>query len=115
MTTIDTLVQFVPPPGHYLVVENRMDLMRHSILVLNRSIDPDYREEVKVTLFNASPHEYIISKGTKLAQIVAMPIVSVTCKPGVIITSCDTKKNQGMDRFFETTYGAGSDKVRNIV
>lgn len=53
--------------------------LKNGIVVLNSpgTIDPDYRGEVKVILYNASQDPYDVKKGQKIAQLVVAPRVTI--------------------------------------
>lgn len=60
-------------PGYEVQVRPRSGLaLKHQIGVLNSpgTIDPDYRGEVKVILFNFGKEDFIITHGMRIAQLV---------------------------------------------
>lgn len=63
------------PKGHHLEIRPRSGLaLKHGITVLNSpgTIDPDYRGEIMVILFNASDVPFDVHKGDRIAQAVVM-------------------------------------------
>lgn len=66
--------------------------MRKNVFVLNSpgTIDPGYRGEIGVLLFNLGRKEFVIQQGDRIAQIV----FNVICRPEFIIT----EKLEGSDR-----------------
>ncbi len=61
------------PPGVEAQIRPRSGLaFRHGIGILNSpgTIDPDYRGEIKVVLFNVSATNYEVKRGERIAQIV---------------------------------------------
>ena len=72
--------QFLPcgfalaiPPGYEGQVRSRSGLaLKHGIAVLNApgTIDSDYRGEVGVVLINHGDQPFVISRGTRIAQLV---------------------------------------------
>ena len=54
--------------------------MKHHIHVCAGVIDPDYIGEVKVLLFNAGRHYYLIKRGDPIAQLIlekaSLPILT---------------------------------------
>lgn len=52
---------------------------KNKITVLNSpgTIDPDYRDEIKVNLFNAGKEKFTVTKGMKIAQAVCCLTVRV--------------------------------------
>ena len=65
---------------------------KHGITVLNApgTIDSDYRGEVKVILINMSNDEFVIERGSRIAQIVIAPISKA--RLDVVLTLDDTKR-----------------------
>ena len=65
---------------------------KHGITVLNApgTIDSDYRGEVKVILINMSNDEFVIERGSRIAQIIIAPISKA--KLDVVLTLDDTKR-----------------------
>jgi len=69
------------PRGYEAQVRPRSGLaIRHGITVLNApgTIDSDYRGEVKVALINHGPHDFTISRGDRIAQLVVAPVEQAT-------------------------------------
>ncbi len=65
---------FEIPPGYEVQVRPRSGLaLRHGVTVLNApgTIDADYRGEVKVILANLGSAPFTISRGDRVAQLVA--------------------------------------------
>jgi dUTP pyrophosphatase len=59
------------PPGHEAQVRPRSGLgLKHSITVNFGTIDPGYRGEIRVIMFNLGRAEYVIEKGDRIAQLV---------------------------------------------
>jgi dUTP pyrophosphatase len=44
--------------------------LEHSITVNFGTIDPGYRGEIRVVMFNLSQNDYVIEKGDRIAQLV---------------------------------------------
>lgn len=61
-----------PAPGHFIMVCSRSGLAIKSVFVTNAPgiIDPDYRGEIKVLLYNASYETQWIEHGDRIAQLV---------------------------------------------
>jgi dUTP pyrophosphatase len=53
--------------------------LNHGLTVLNTpgTVDSNYRGEVGVVLFNTSNEDYLVKKGSKVAQIVLCPVFNV--------------------------------------
>ncbi len=59
------------PPGYEAQVRPRSGLgLKHSITVNFGTIDPGYRGEIRVIMFNLGHADYIIEKGDRIAQMV---------------------------------------------
>src|SRR5512135_214684 len=59
------------PPGHEAQVRPRSGLaLKHSITVNFGTIDPGYRGEIRVVMFNLSAGDYVIEKGDRIAQLI---------------------------------------------
>jgi dUTP pyrophosphatase len=68
------------PPGTEGQVRPRSGLAaKHGVGVLNSpgTIDPDYRGEVRVVLFNASERDYAVNTGDRIAQLVFSVLADV--------------------------------------
>lgn len=68
------------PAGHELQVRPRSGLaIKHGVTVINSpgTVDPDYRDEVKVLLVNLSDTPYTINPGERIAQAVLARFVVV--------------------------------------
>ena len=66
------------PPNTEAQIRPRSGLaLDHQVTVLNSpgTIDSDYRGELKIMLMNFGREEFIVSKGDRVAQIVAAPVV----------------------------------------
>jgi dUTP pyrophosphatase len=59
------------PAGYEAQVRPRSGMaLKHSITVNFGTIDPGYRGEIRVVMFNLSPGDYVIEKGDRIAQLV---------------------------------------------
>jgi len=59
------------PPGHEAQVRPRSGLaLKHSITVNFGTIDPGYRGEIRVVMFNLGRSDYTIEKGDRIAQLI---------------------------------------------
>jgi len=72
---ISTGLIMKPPSGHSILVCSRSGLALRSIFVTNAPgvIDPDYRGEIKVLLYNGSPVSQYIKHEDRVAQILILP------------------------------------------
>ena len=57
-------------PEHGCKIEGRSSLASLDIFPIGGIIDPGYRGEVKVRLYNGSNEEYLVFRGDKIAQLV---------------------------------------------
>ena len=70
---VPTGLSIALPPGFEFQVRPRSGLaLRHGIAVLNSpgTIDADYRGEIRVILANLGKAEFVIERGSRIAQIV---------------------------------------------
>jgi dUTP pyrophosphatase len=59
------------PPGCEAQVRPRSGMaLKHSITVNFGTIDPGYRGEIRVVMFNLSKADYVIEKGDRIAQLI---------------------------------------------
>ncbi len=66
----------------YVAIHIRSSLAAKGIQLANgvAVIDKDYRDEIKVLLYNSSDEMEIVSKGDKIAQMIVMPHHSYAAK-----------------------------------
>jgi dUTP pyrophosphatase len=78
-TNIPTGISVECPDGYFLFVCPRSGLGKYSISVTNSPglIDPDYRGEVRVLVYNGSNVNYWVQHDERIAQLVIMPITPV--------------------------------------
>lgn len=69
-----------PPAGHFVMVCSRSGLAAKSIIVMNAPgiIDPDYRGELRVLIYNGGLESHYVQHGDRIAQLFLMPVVSAT-------------------------------------
>ena len=69
-----------PPPGHYVLVLPRSGLGKHSITITNSPglIDPDFRGEISVLVYNGSYINQWIEHDQRIAQLIIVPLVNVS-------------------------------------
>jgi dUTP pyrophosphatase len=66
------------PPGYEAQVRPRSGLgLKHSITVNFGTIDPGYRGEIRVIMFNLGLADYTIEKGDRIAQLIVSRYESV--------------------------------------
>lgn len=77
---VPTGIRLALDPGYEAQVRPRSGLaLRHAVTVLNTpgTIDADYRGEVCVILINFGRVPYVVSRGTRVAQVVITPVSRV--------------------------------------
>jgi dUTP pyrophosphatase len=73
------------PPGHEAQVRPRSGLgLKHSLTVNFGTIDPGYRGEIRVIMFNLGRADYTIEKGDRIAQLVVARYESVEWEEGEV-------------------------------
>jgi len=81
---------------HEIQVRSKSGLaINEGLFVLNSpgTVDSGYNGEIKVIIFNTNQHEYIIKKGTKIAQAVLCPVAS-----GMWVELVETNKLNDKER-----------------
>ena len=67
---------------------------KHAIVAFNGIIDPGFSGVVKVLLFNFSDEEYLIQKGTRIAQMIFVKTENVVFKFDILDLKSD-RNNKG--------------------
>ena len=82
---IPTGLGIEPPSGYFLMVCSRSGLAHASLFVANSPgiIDPDYRGEIRVLLYNGSHMAMYVKHEERIAQLIAVP---ATHLDGVAVT-----------------------------
>ena len=71
------------PPGHEAQVRPRSGLaLRHSVTANFGTIDPGYRGEIRVVMFNLGRTDYTVEKGDRVAQLIVAPYDAVEWEEG---------------------------------
>ncbi|MGA2214566.1 MAG: dUTP diphosphatase [Bryobacteraceae bacterium] len=66
------------PPGHEAQVRPRSGLaLKNSVTVNFGTIDPGYRGEIRVVMFNLGLNDYIVEQGDRIAQLIVAPYDAV--------------------------------------
>jgi dUTP pyrophosphatase len=69
--------------GHEAQVRPRSGLaLKHSITVNFGTIDPGYRGEIRVVMFNLGTNDYIVEQGDRIAQLIVAPYDAVEWDEG---------------------------------
>lgn len=73
---IGTGLLIEPPPDYFLFVCPRSGLGKYSISVTNAPgvIDPDYRGELRVLVYNGGYESFWVENGMRIAQLIPMPV-----------------------------------------
>ena len=67
---IHTALMVMPPTGHYLRLATRSSMALRGLSIRGGVIDPDYRGELKVILYNSSREPYRVEVGQRVAQMI---------------------------------------------
>jgi dUTP pyrophosphatase len=71
------------PPGYEAQVRPRSGLaLKQSVTVNFGTIDPGYRGEIRVVMFNLGRADYVIQKGDRIAQLVVSRYESIQWEEG---------------------------------
>ena len=71
------------PPGYEAQVRPRSGLgLKHSITVNFGTIDPGYRGEIRVIMFNLGRGDYVIEQGDRIAQLVVSRYEAIEWEEG---------------------------------
>jgi dUTP pyrophosphatase len=72
---IKTGVRSAIPKGYYGQILPRSGLaLNHGIMTMAGVVDSEYRDEIKVLLYNSGPEEFVIKRGDRIAQFVIIKI-----------------------------------------
>ena len=67
--------------------------LKHTITVNFGTIDPGYRGEIRVVMFNLGRADYVVEKGDRIAQLIVAPYDAVEWQEGDDLT--DTARGAG--------------------
>jgi dUTP pyrophosphatase len=71
------------PPGYEAQVRPRSGMaLKHGITVNFGTIDPGYRGEIRVVMFNLGREDYVVEKGDKIAQMIVSKYEAVAWEEG---------------------------------
>ena len=71
------------PAGYEAQVRPRSGMaLKHSVTVNFGTIDPGYRGEIRVVMFNLSAGDYVIEKGDRIAQLIVAQYEPVEWEEG---------------------------------
>ncbi len=92
---VSTGIKIQLPPNTEGQVRSKSGLaLNYGIMVLNSpgTIDANYRGEIKVILYNTNTFDYLVEKGTKIAQLVVCPFYTCEIETGKVD---DTDRGSG--------------------
>ena len=82
------------PPGYEAQIRPRSGMaLKHSVTVNFGTIDPGYRGEIRVVMFNLGTADYVIEKGDRIAQLVVARYQTVEWLEGEDLT--DSQRGAG--------------------
>ncbi|MEQ1883443.1 MAG: dUTP diphosphatase [Bryobacteraceae bacterium] len=82
------------PPGYEAQIRPRSGLaLKNSMSCNFGTIDPGYRGEIRVVMFNLGKADYVVEKGDRIAQIVIAKYEAVEWQEGDDLS--DTKRGAG--------------------
>jgi dUTP pyrophosphatase len=71
------------PAGYEAQIRPRSGMaLKHSIVANFGTIDPGYRGEIRVVMFNLSTGDYVIEKGDRIAQLIVARYEAVEWEEG---------------------------------
>lgn len=81
------------PPGYEAQVRPRSGLaLKHSVTCNFGTIDPGYRGEIRVIMFNLSRADYVVEAGDRIAQLVIARYEAIEWEEGEL---ADSKRGAG--------------------
>jgi dUTP pyrophosphatase len=88
------------PPSHFGMVVPRSGLGKLSVSVTNSPgiIDPDYRGEIRVLIYNGGLQNYWVEHETRIAQLVLVPVTQVA----ISVVDQLSETQRGRDGFGST-------------
>jgi dUTP pyrophosphatase len=85
---VSTGIAIELPPGYEAQVRPRSGLaLKHSITVNFGTIDPGYRGEIRVVMFNLGRAHYVIEQGDRIAQLVIARYEAIEWEEGELSDS----------------------------
>lgn len=90
---VDTGLLLEIPERYYGKIESRSSIAAKGVFSVGGVIDATYRGEVKVMLHNSTKEPVFFPKGTKIAQLIIMPLPYVNFHETSVTT--DTERGTG--------------------
>jgi len=82
------------PPGYEAQIRPRSGMaLKHAVTVNFGTIDPGYRGEIRVVMFNLGKADYVVEKGDRIAQLVVAKYEPVEWAEGEDLT--DSQRGAG--------------------
>lgn len=97
---VPTGLQVEAPRKYFLVVCSRSGLAKNGLFVANAPgiIDPDYRGEIKVLLYNGGYEAYYVQHEQRIAQLILLPAP----RP-LVVESWELSKTERGEKGFGST------------
>jgi dUTP pyrophosphatase len=80
-TAIDLEIAVQIPPGWYGQIFGRSSVFQRGIMVHPGVIDTDYRGPLQLLVYNRCATSYTVQRGDRLAQLLLLPVPTVTLTP----------------------------------
>lgn len=90
---LSTGIAMAIPPHYFGLIADRSSHAKKGLKVFGGIIDPGYRGEIKVVLWNLSNSDVSLQAGDRIAQLLLMPVMTPVVKE-VRELDC-TERNQG--------------------
>jgi dUTP pyrophosphatase len=71
---IPTRIKVQPPEGFYFMIHSRSGLAKNNVFTTTGTIDPDYRGEIQVLLYNGGYESHYVRHEDRIAQLVLHPV-----------------------------------------
>ena len=65
------------PPNYFVWLAGRSGLAAQGIMTHNGVIDPDFRGQLAVLLYNTTGREFQVMRGQRVAQAILLPVTAV--------------------------------------
>ena len=89
VTKIPLKLTVAIPTTHFMWLAGRSGLAAKGIMTHNGIIDPDYRGQIAVLMYNTTGREIPISKGQRVAQVIILPVIAVHWKKTDILPTTE--------------------------
>ena len=89
VTKIPLKLTVAIPTTHFMWLAGRSGLAAKGIMTHNGIIDPDYRGQLAVLMYNTTGREIPISKGQRVAQVIILPVINVHWKKTEVLPTTE--------------------------